>query len=552
MTHISTELATIPALFQAAVAAGGDRPALGAVEGGRVVWRSWNELAADVDGLRRQLVERDVRPGDRVVQVSANCADWVTADLAIQAAGAVHVPVHPSLANAQIREQIAHSGARVVLVRDRALAERLRGQPVGEGRAEGGLVVEVAAELREERQSGGSADPSADLRVTGAAAAGPDDLATILYTSGTTGAPRGVMLTQRNLAVNAMATTDEIRPDDDDLRLGILPLSHIYARTCDLYSWIYHGGRFVLAESRETVFRDLGLVRPTVINAVPYFYQKAVDELRKRGGAEDETALRELFGGRIKLCLCGGAALAPEVDQFFAERGLPILCGYGLTEASPVISVTTADTYVAGTVGRPLANLEIRLADDGEVQVRGESIMRGYWRDEASTAAILEDGWLKTGDLGAFDADGSLRIVGRKKEILVLATGKNVAPTQVETLLAGSPLVEQACVLGDGRKFLAALVVPNGDALRKEIRQRRLWVWSKRRAVTHPKVRALYRTEIDRCLTQIGHCEQIGQFVILPRAFSQDLGELTAKLSLRREVIAKNFAREIEAMYGAG
>jgi long-chain acyl-CoA synthetase len=359
------------------------------------------------------------------------------------------------------------------------------------------------------------------------------------------------MLTQRNLAANAVATTDQIGPDEDDLRLGILPLSHIYARTCDLYSWIYHGGRFVLAESRETVFRDLGLVQPTVINAVPYFYQKVVDELRMRGGAEDEAALRELFGGRIRLCLCGGAALAPEVDRFFAERGLPILCGYGLTEASPVISISTADTYVSGTVGRPLANLEIRLAEDGEVQVRGESVMRGYWRDEEATAAAIEDGWLKTGDLGAFDSDGSLRIVGRKKELLVLATGKKVAPTQVETLLAGSPLVEQACVLGDGRKFLAALIVPNGDAIRKEIRERRLWVWSKRRAVTHPKVKALYRAEIDRCLSQIGHCEQIGQFVILPRAFSQDLGELTAKLSLRREVIAKNFAREIEGMYSA-
>jgi long-chain acyl-CoA synthetase len=216
-----------------------------------------------------------------------------------------------------------------------------------------------------------------------------------------------------------------------------------------------------------------------------------------------------------------------------------------------VISITTADTYVSGTVGRPLENLEIRLADDGEVQVRGESIMRGYWRDDEATAVAIEDGWLKTGDLGAFDADGSLRIVGRKKELLVLATGKKVAPTQVEQLLTGSRLIEQACVLGDGRNYLAAIIVPNGDALRREIRERRLWVWSKRRAVTHPKVMALYRREIDRCLSQIAHCEQIGQFVILPRAFSAELGELTAKLSLRREVIAKNFAREIERMYAA-
>ncbi len=215
-----------------------------------------------------------------------------------------------------------------------------------------------------------------------------------------------------------------------------------------------------------------------------------------------------------------------------------------------MISITTRDSYVPGTVGRPLPELELRLADDGELQVRGESIMRGYWQDEAATAEVLRDGWLCTGDLASLDEGGNLRIVGRKKELMVLATGKKVAPTQVEQLLAGSPLVEQACVVGEGRKFLAAIIVPNGDALRREIRRQRLVVWSKQRAVTHPKVLALYRQEIDRCLSASAQCEQIGAFVLLPRAFSADRGEVTPKLSLRREAIAKNFASEIERMYG--
>jgi long-chain acyl-CoA synthetase len=548
MTPLPSKPTTIPALFRAAVDTRGDDIAFGAVQRGNVAWRSWNELAHAVEALRDRLLRHGVKRGDRVVQISPNCANWVIADLAIQSAGGVHVPLHSTLAEAQIREQIAHCEPRVVLVRDPALAGKLRAATPGKGRAAGQPLIGAADDWL--AASGLATPPVAISAAHGPPDLQPDDLATILYTSGTTGAPRGVMLTQRNLTSNAIATTEQVQPGPHELRLGLLPLSHIYARTCDLYSWIYHGGRYVLAESRETIFRDLALVRPTVINAVPYFYQKVVDELRTRGAGDDEAALRQLLGGQMACCHCGGAPLAPEVDRFFAHRGLPIFCGYGLTEASPVISNTRADCYVPGTVGRPLPNIDLRLAHDGEVQVRGESIMRGYWRDEAATAAVLQDGWLQTGDLGALDPDGSLRIVGRKKELLVLATGKKVAPTQVEQLLAGSPLIEQACVLGDGRKFLAALIVPNGDQLKREIRARRLLVWSKRRAVTHPQVRSLYRQEIDRCLGDVAHCEQIREFIILPRAFSADLGELTAKLSLKRDAIAKNFARQIEKMFG--
>ena len=281
------------------------------------------------------------------------------------------------------------------------------------------------------------------------------------------------MLSQRNLTTNAAAITKAAGPTADEVRLLILPLSHIYARTCDLYSWLIHGGRLVIAESRETVFRDCQIAAPTAINAVPYFYQKVVDRLRS-GGDADATQLQGELGGAVRRCYCGGAALAPEIDRFFAERGLPIHCGYGLTEASPVIAATTPGAYRAGTVGPPLDGVEVRLADDGEVQVRGPNVMLGYWRDEAATARVLHDGWLHTGDLGELDSAGHLRIVGRKKEMIVLATGKKVAPTRVEERLVGSPWIEQACVVGDGRKCLAALIVPNGDALRAEIQARRV------------------------------------------------------------------------------
>jgi len=530
---------TIPRLFWHAVAARGATEALGVFEGGQLSWRTWKALAERVGALMGRLAEAGVAPGDRVVQVRANCEDWIVADLAIQSLGAVHVPMHATLAVGQMRQQVEHCGARVALVGDRRLAGDLGG--VG---GPGGRVAVLDASI--ERPSAGHGESGFSERLMWRGSG--EDLATILYTSGTTGAPRGVMLTQRNLATNAIATTDQIGPPPGEVRLCMLPLSHIYARTCDLYSWIYHGGRLVLAQSRETVFSDCATAQPTAINAVPYFYQKAVDALRDTGGQTDDE-LRQLLGGRIQQCYCGGAALAPEVDRFFADRGLPILCGYGLTEASPVISITRTDTYVAGTVGRPLSNLEVRLAPDGELLVRGPSVMRGYWQDSGATAAALVDGWLHTGDLASLDVEGNLRITGRKKELMVLATGKKVAPTQVEQLLAGSPLVEQACVVGEGRKFLAAIIVPNAAALRREIRRRRLVVWSKRRAVTHPKVLAAYRAEIDRCLQSLAGCEQIGAFMLLTRAFSAELGEVTPKLSLRRETIAANFAKEIEAMY---
>ncbi|MBA3483084.1 MAG: AMP-binding protein, partial [Pirellulales bacterium] len=449
-----------------------------------------------------------------------------------------------SLAASQINEQITHSGAKLLIV--------------AAGFGETGPRGQVSPKLASPVRRGGPvhvmhhsdfptepAPPESQTTYTPK----PDDLATILYTSGTTGPPRGVMLTQRNIAANAVAMADELDTGSVETRLLLLPLSHIYARTCDLYCWIYRGSRLVIAESRETALRDCKLAQPTVINAVPYFYQKVADGLRSSGAHVDAAMLKAALGGAVKMLFCGGAALPAEVERFFEERDLPVMCGYGLTEASPVITATTPATYSTGSVGRPLPNVEVRLAADGEVQVRGPSVMQGYWQNDAETARAIEDGWLHTGDLGQWDAKGNLRIVSRKKEMLVLATGKKVAPTHIEQLLLGSPWIEQCCVLGEGRKCLAALIVPNPDALRAEIRRLRLWVWSRRRALSHPKVLAHYRGEMDRCLADAAEFEQVGAFTLLGRGLSIEHGELTPKLSLCRNVIERSFANEIEAMY---
>jgi long-chain acyl-CoA synthetase len=523
---MSSPPSTVPELLQATVTRVGDQPALGTIRDGKLSWRTWAEVNADVQRVAGSLRRAGVGVDDRVVQFASNCYGWILTDLAVLWLGAVHVPLHRTLSTQQASELLQRTDAALLVTSD----------------SEAELPQSATPRITHGQLSSGDAE-SIDTEVQ------PDDLATILYTSGTTGQPRGVMLSHRNLVANAIATTDAVGTGDHETRLCFLPLSHVYARTCDLYSWLYGGTRLVLAESRETIVRDCQLVEPTVLNGVPYFYQKLAQQLHAAGTTGEPGVLRHLLGGKLRHCFCGGAAVAPDVETLFAEQGLPLLGGYGLTETSPVVAASSLENYRPGTVGRPLENLQVRLAADGEVLVRGPSVMRGYWRDEKATAATIVDDWLYTGDLGEIDAAGNLRIVGRKKEMIVLSTGKNVAPAGVEQLLAGSPLVEYACVVGEGQKCLAALIIPNADALRAEIRQRRLWVWSKRRAVTHPTVRALYRAEIDRLLQAQSDHEQVGPFTILPRALSVERGELTPKLSLCRGQIRANFAGQIDRMY---
>jgi long-chain acyl-CoA synthetase len=355
----------------------------------------------------------------------------------------------------------------------------------------------------------------------------PDDLATILYTSGTTGRPRGVMLSQRNLAVNAAAVADAHGGDADQTRLCILPLSHIYARTCDLYTWVYRGSRLVLAESRESLARDCELARPTALNAVPFLYQRIAERIAASGVQDEAAALRQFFGGRVEKLFSGGAPLAPNVEAWFAGIGLPILQGYGLTEASPVISVSTLSANRFGSVGQPLPDVEVRVADDGEILCRGPNVMLGYWRDEQATADVIHGGWLHTGDLGQLDDDNFLFIRGRKKELIVLSTGKKVLPTRVENLITASPLIEQAAVFGDGQCGLVALIVPAAGRGERGARSEE------------------FAAEIKRRLQSAAHEEQIQRFTLLDRPFSIERGEMTPKLSLCRTMIERNFAAEL-------
>ncbi len=534
------DFTTVPQLLAATVARVGDQPALGTISDGRLSWRTWSEIDEDVRHFAAQLRQANIGAGDRVAQWAPNSYAWIVTDLALLSIGAVHVPLHMSLAESQVGELLGLATAKLLIVDgSRSHAETLAKEARLPLLKHDDLFVERSPGPSEKKQGDGPKDPPTEEGIAS------EQLATLLFTSGTTGQPRGVMLSHANLTSNAIATSEAIGSDESELRLGFLPLSHIFARACDLYSWLYRGSRLVLAESRDTVVRDCQLVQPSVINGVPYFYQKIAQKLQD---AEPGTLLK-LLGGKLKHCYCGGAAIAPEVETLFERQELRILSGYGLTEASPVVSVTAHDDYHAGSAGRPIPDVEVKISATGEVLVRGPCVMLGYWNDPTATAETIVDGWLRTGDLGEIDASGHLRIVGREKEIIVLATGKNVAPARVEKCLGGSPLFEHVCVIGDGHKCLGALIVPNPDTLRDEIRRQGLWVWSRRRAVTHPRIREWFRQEIDRLLAQISAEEQVGRFAILDRNFTVEQGELTAKLSLRRKTIIANFAREIDQMY---
>lgn len=382
----------------------------------------------------------------------------------------------------------------------------------------------------------------------------PDDTAALVGTSGTSGTPRTVVLSHKNLLSNTLAVAQTIAAslgdvdDSGEVRLSFLPFHHLYARVCDLYCWLHRGSRMVLAESRETIFRDCQIAKPTTINGVPYFFQKAIDQAQQQG-----ITLQELLGGNLQRCYSGGAALSEGLQQRFADAGIPLLNGYGLSEASPVVTVSTVRDQKPGTVGKPLPGVDVQIADDGELLIRGPGVMQGYAGsagvDSELTAEVLRDGWLHTGDLGEIDGDGFLKIVGRKKELIALSTGKKVSPSRLEALLAASPWIEQVAVIGEGQPCLAALIVPNPERVRAEIRRRRLWVWSKRRALSHPTIRSLFAQEIQNLLADAESYEQVREFMLIGRGFSAEAGEMTSKLSLRRQVIAKNFRREIERLY---
>lgn len=555
--------ATLVELFANCVARGAQETALYLPDGDSGFHSlTWNDLAQEVRRLAAGLRQANIQPGDRIVQVSENRYEWIVVDRAVQMARAVHVAVHAGLSAQQIAFQIADSDARIVLLSGAEQVAKLAS--VGEKLPRG--LQFYSYEPVEVSIAGQEVLPFGDLFVglgkkglegieeESLAHTRSTDLATILYTSGTTGEAKGVMLSHGNLLSNAIGTYEAFEFAADELALSWLPWSHIFARTCDLYVWMYGCYKLAAAESREKIIANCGTLKPTLMTGVPYFYDKVYRYLNDRqliGPTEPggSTHLQKLLGGRMRVCNSGGAALPNHVAEFFWREGVPLVQGYGLTESSPVITVSTPAHTRIGSVGRVIRDVQVLIAADGEILTRGPHVMQGYWKRPTDTAEAIRDGWLLTGDLGALDSDGYLTITGRKKELIVTAGGKNIAPVFLESLLTEDPLISQAIVIGDGRKYLSALIVPAAEALRSEIIARQIPVTTPAEALVHPQVLQLYRQRVDARLAAVAGCEQISRFRLIPRAFTLDQEELTPTLKLRRKTIHEHFSSEIEAIY---
>jgi long-chain acyl-CoA synthetase len=520
---------------------------------------TWSDYRAEVLACAAALVEAGIRPGDRVGLLGENRIEWMIADLGILAAGGVTVSPHAALSARQVQFQMHDAGARWLFVSTTAQRDKvnqvrdelpdLRGVVAFDPLAAGAKTESWDDFLRHGRQSVARHGAELARRET---TLGPSDLATLMYTSGTTGNPKGVMLSHGNILSNVAQCLEAEALQPDDVALCWLPLSHIYARTCDFYETVVAGSLICLSESVETVVADIAEIHPTHLCCVPRFYEKLLAAVAAPDPAVTAERLRKVFGPRIRFLGAGGAPLPWSIEQALVAAGLPILPGYGLTESSPVLSFNLPGRCKPGTAGKVLPGVEIKIAPDGEVLARGPNIMCGYWNNPQATAEAIRDGWLYTGDLGALDEDGFLTITGRKKELLVLSNGKKVIPTYLEGLLVADDCIDQAVVYGEGRHFLTALLVPHWDHLRKAIADCGLRIAD---SVTeddlarHPAVLEMLRKRVAQRLGDEARCEQVKKFLVLPRPFTVAAGELTVSLKTRRGVIFARYQAELDALY---
>jgi long-chain acyl-CoA synthetase len=523
---------------------------------------SWSDYQRGVDRAAAGLCGLDLRPGDRVGLLAENSVDWLVADLALLSAGAVDVPVHAPLVPNQVAYQLRHSEARGVVVSDQGQADKVLAAldelpglewlvafaPV---QTHGRIRVITWDALQHAGHCHGAAGLAEVRRRQDALAR--DDLATIIYTSGTTGNPKGVMLTHGNLLSNAeaLAAVAEITPDE--VLLSWLPYSHIYARTCDHYLVILTGGTICLAESVDTLVRDLAETQPTWLTAVPRFYEKVWASVESLAPAQRTAALCALFGPRIRRLSSGGAPLARHICEAFHEAGVPLFEGYGLTESTSAIAFNRPDHWRPGSVGQVILGSEVKIAADGEILSRGPCIMKGYWKDpEATRAALDGEGWLHTGDVGTLDADGFLTITDRKKDLIVTSGGKNIAPAELERLLARDPYIDQAVVYGDRKPFITALIVPNLARLAKEVDTLGLDLPAEMADddfIDCESLHAFMQERVARIMEAVSPPERVRSFLLLARPFQIASGEMTATLKIRRQHVIDKYRDRLDALY---
>ena len=587
---------SLPAVFFAKAAELGDRPFLWSKGNGAWKAISWKQAAEHVRALAQGLIAMGVQPGDRLLLVSENRPEWALADLAVMTAGAITVPAYTTNLPNDHLHILNNSGAVGAMVSTKALAGRLLPavmqaphcrflvplEPLGQQQA---LTARVLTwqELEEEGKRAASA---VDERL---ATLKRDDVACFIYTSGTGGTPKGVMLSHANILANCDGANDLLLTLglDDEVFLSFLPLSHSYEHTAGLHFPISIGAQIYYAESVEQLGNNMAEVKPTIMTAVPRLYETLHAKLRAGLAKQSATKqklfnkalalglkrwkgerlslaekiadrivdrlvrdkVRARFGGRLKALVSGGAALNPEIGYYFQALGLNLLQGYGQTESSPVVSCNRPGMIRLETVGPPVKGVEVKIAEDGEILVRGELVMKGYWGDPEGTARTVRDGWLYTGDIGEFDAEGRIRITDRKKDIVVLSGGDNVSPARVESLLTLEPEIEQAMVIGDKRPNIVALIVPDRGFIERFARASKKPADLKLLA-DDPALHEALKPVVDRVNKNLSVIERVRRFAIAREPFSTENEMMTPTMKIRRHKIKAAYGPQLDALYG--
>ena len=590
---------SVPGLCLKAVLKHGKQDALNHKIGGKWINISAETFVDRVRNVALGLAELGIKPGDRIALLSENRPEWSIADLAILSLGAINVPIYTTQVVDQIRYILSDSGTRAIFVSNKKLfrhvAKALDGldflekviffdeQAISD--IEGSTTLEALEKTGQLRAQDKPAVLEAYLK-----AIKPDDLATIIYTSGTTGEPKGVMLTHANFMSNVLAITAGLPISSSDIALSVLPLSHIFERT-GFYIFCYNGVSVYYTASFDQVGENLREVRPTVMTAVPRLFEKVYHRIVKKGFSQkgwkrrvfvrslgvgqhyaelkDKGRLvspllaiqhrvadrlvfskwREGVGGRLRYFVSGGAPLSPALSYAFLAAGIPILQGYGATETC-IVTANRPENNQVGSVGLPFEGIEIAIAKDGEILLRGPNVMRGYYGHPEETASVLSDEWFATGDVGHLDKQGRLYITDRKKDLFKLSNGKYIAPQQIESLLKQSEFVSQVVVVGAGRKQPAALVVPEWEAVRQALTAAGEKLPTDRLELARsPAAIKLVQRDVALLTRELADHERIRRIVLLPEEFTIDKGELTPTLKVKRRVIDEKFGSLIEELY---
>ena len=586
----------VVSMFEAQAAASGDRPAVKHKRDGRWADVSWAEVARRARDVADGLAAFGLRTGDRVAILGDTNLEWILADLGILGAGGVTATIYQSNTPEECRYILADSGARLVFCDTAAQVAKVRAVkgalPELEGivRAQGPAADGLERTLADLERAGATWRTShPDAHAARLAAIGPDDVATLIYTSGTTGNPKGVMLTHGNWVYEALAVEELRIIGPDDVVLMFLPMAHSFAKVIEAV-WFRTGATAAFVESLDRIMDNASEVRPTVMPAVPRIFEKAYNTVVSKGLATPglkgklfqlalesfegyatareqgkpyssfgllvgrklvfpklSATLAERFGGRMRLFVSGGAPLSNKVERFFQLLGFTVLEGWGLTETSAATCVNRIDKNKVDTVGPPVPGTEIRIAEDGEILVKGGGVMRGYYNNPEATAEVLKDGWLYTGDIGELDKDGYLKITDRKKDLIKTSGGKYVAPQNLENELKNDPLISQVMVHGDQRRFCSALITLNVETARK---------WAQDNGVpdeeplhTNPKVKLRIQHAVDALNAKLASYATIKKFAILDHDFTQEGGELTPTLKVKRKVVTARYKQLLDGFY---